>query len=180
MSWPGPKGFRYDEGEHAVLCHAYEMTHPWPLSETIKAARDQWLKYDAATEGFRGVSVSQVDDGLLLTFQWKRDPNTYVFRFPLPGTPEDASRGLWADSAEGWAFEMRLWLAEELAGPLTRTSRRIPRDGFVELELKSDTPQQQGEYYVTDVPIHDTGFLGRRPITGGRIHQVIPPQMIPP
>jgi hypothetical protein len=156
------------------------MIHPLPLSETIKAARDAWLKYDAVTEGFRGVCVSQVGDGLLLTFQWKRDPNTYVVRFPLPGTPEAESRGLGADSAEGWADEMTFWLAEELAGPLTRNSRRIPRDGFVELEPKSDAPQKLGEYYVIDVPIRDTGFLGRRPRTGGGIRQVVPTQMIPP
>jgi hypothetical protein len=156
------------------------VTDPWPLSETIKAARDAWLRYDAVTDGFRGVCVTQLDDALLLTFQWKRDPNTYALRFPLPGTPERESRGLGADSAEGWADDMTFWLAEELAGPLTRHSRRTSRDGLVELEQKSGAPQQWSGYGVTEVPVHDSGFLGREPRTGNVLRMVVPAEMIPP
>jgi len=161
------------------LCHAYKVTDPWPLSETIKAARDAWLKNDAVTDGYRGVCVTQLDDGLLLTFQWKRDPNTYALRFPLPGTPEGESRRLGADSAEGWADEMTFWLAEELAGPLTRVWRRVPRDGLVELEPRAEAPQPWSGYGVTEVPVHDTGFLGRKPRTGNVLRKVVPADMVP-
>jgi hypothetical protein len=155
------------------------MPDSWSLSETIKAARDAWLKYGAVTDGFRGVCVTQLDDALLLAFQWKRDPNTYALCIPLPGTPEDESRGLWADSAEGWAYEKSAWLAEELAGPLTRAYRRTSKDGLVELEPKSDAPQEWSGYGVTEVPVHDTGFLGREPLTGNVLGQVVPAEMIP-
>ena len=156
------------------------MTDPWPLSETIRAARDAWLKYGAVTDGFRGVCVTQLDDALLLTFQWKRDPNTYALRIPLPGTPESESKGLWSDSAEGWADDMTFWLAEELAGPLTRAYRRTSRDGLVELEPKSGPRPEWSGYGVTEVPVHDTGFLGREPRTGNVLRMVVPGEMIPP
>ena len=74
--------------------------------------------------GFRGVCMTQVENGLLLTFQWTRDPNTYAIRFSLPGTPGDEGGVLPADSSESWAQEQALWLMEKLDTGFCARARR--------------------------------------------------------
>jgi len=162
------------------LCNACEMTDPWPRSETIRAARDQWLKPDVPMDGHRGVSVSEVDDGLLLTFQWRRDPNTYALRLPWPGTPEDEGQGIEAYSAENRAFEKTHWLAEEIfATNFTRRARRIKRNGLIHLEPQPVTSgRRYDDYYITDVPLR-AGLPTSELMSGNAVGHVVPAHIIP-
>jgi len=157
------------------------MSEPWPRREIVGAARDQWLKPDAVTDGYRGVSVSEVDDGLLLAFQWRRDPNTYSLRLPWPGTPEDESQGIEAYSAENWAFEKTYWLAEEVfATNFTRRARRFKQNGLIHLEPKSvASARLYDDVYVTEVPLR-AGLPTRELMTENAVGQVVSAHMIPP
>jgi len=137
------------------------MTDPWPRQGALQAAREEWLRPGAVTDGFRGVCVTQGEDGLLLTFQWRRDPNTYVLRFPWPGTAEDDERGIPTDSPESWAEYRAVWLMEELHTGFCGRARRTTVNGYVELEPRLSSTRTQTEYFVSDVPIHDTRLWGQ-------------------
>jgi hypothetical protein len=157
------------------------VTERWPFDETLQAARDEWLKHGAITSGFRGVCVTHVENELMLTFQWMKDPNTYAIRFPLPGMPKDFQWGSVVDSAKSWAQDKAMWLMEELLTGSCDRARRTPRDGVVELEPEAWTAQPHTEYFVSAVPVHDSGFLGLERRTGDvALHVFSPDPATPP
>jgi hypothetical protein len=130
------------------------VTEPWPREVILDAARAVVLGEGRVTEGFRGIEVRNEGDRLVVEFRWRRDPNTYLLRFPFPDGVQE--------SPEYWAEELAFLLMEELDTGLVRRSGRTPLgDGLVELKIDGAPDVMPSAYYVGDVPLdaHAGWFL---------------------
>lgn len=109
--------------------------------------------------GFSGVEVVAEDDGMLVTFRWRRDPNTYAVKVEFPATSESAWTGVPVTSVEEWALDVEFLLMEELGTGLVRRSRRTIREGHVLLDHRDAPDVWPPGYFVDSVPFE----AGHRP-----------------
>lgn len=128
------------------------MDTRWRPERTVAAARAA-LAF-GVTDGFRPLRVSHDGHDLVLVFRWRRDPNTYAMRFPLPGPESDGPwTGLPIGSPENWAHELSGMLMEELDTGIVRRARRSTDGDVVELDVDDAAGTSVPGYYLSRVPL---------------------------
>lgn len=121
-------------------------------------------------EHFRLVDVHLDGDDLIIVFRWKRDPNTYAFRYRMPA-PQDRREPPSSSSPstpQDVATEVYGSLQEELDTGLVEGARRVPRRHWVELDWHHRGMESPG-YYLgesaakewRDVDLRALGNRGR-------------------
>ncbi|MGW0230799.1 hypothetical protein ACWDWO_21010 [Actinopolymorpha singaporensis] len=140
------------------------MAVDWPREEIVAASRTHLLRPGAVAEGYAGVEVVEEAEAMLVVFRWRRDPNVYALEVDYPTVPESPMTGEPVDSAEEWAQDLEMHLAEELGTGLVHRARRTLREGHVLLE-SDDAPDAPAAgppgFYIGSVPFDDPDLRQR-------------------
>lgn len=79
------------------------------------------------------IELRERSDGLLLTFRWMKDTHLFGLHIPFEGAPVLAP-GVPSLSPHEWAWEVEMWLSEELGTGMVYRSRRTAVDDYLLLE----------------------------------------------
>ncbi|RJL32168.1 hypothetical protein [Bailinhaonella thermotolerans] len=129
------------------------MAIDWSRAEILDLAREFLLGEGAVTDGYTGVDVAAEGDRLVVTFRWRRDPNTYAIEEAFPTEPRSPWTGMRVNSAREWVGDVWSRMREELKTGLVCRSTRSVRDGHVLLNYRGVPRVTPAGYYIDAVPL---------------------------